>query len=61
MGKRKDSVSLNARIGPEAFRLLEEFCAITGQPKTVAVERAVRKFCLEQEQAPGQGGARDER
>lgn len=61
MGKRKDSVSLNARIGPDAFRLLEEFCAITGQPKTVAVERAVRKFCLEQEAPAKPGGPEDER
>lgn len=61
MGKRKDSVSLNARIGPETFRLLEEFCAITGQPKTVAVERAVRKFCMEQEAPSGAGGDDDER
>lgn len=44
-GKRKDSVSMNARIGPDMFRFLEEYCEITGQPKTVAVERAIRQFC----------------
>lgn len=36
---------MNARIGPDMFRLLEEYCEITGQPKTVAVERAIRQFC----------------
>ena len=40
---------MNARIGPDMFWLLEEFCRITGQPKTVAVERAIRRFCEEQE------------
>lgn len=45
MARRKDSVSLNARIGPELFQLLEDFCEATGQPKTVAVERAIRAYC----------------
>lgn len=45
MGKRKDSVSLNARIGTELFDMLDGFCQRTGQPKTVAVERALRAYC----------------
>lgn len=57
--KRKDSVSMNARIGPDMFRLLEEYCEITGQPKTVAVERAIRQFCAQAAPA-GEDGA-DER
>ena len=56
MGRRKDSVSLNARIGPELFDLLERFCQETGQPKTVAVERAIRRFCLEQGRQGGMPG-----
>lgn len=59
-GKRKDSVSMNARIGPEMFRLLEEYCEITGQPKTVAVERAIRQFCAAPPPAEA-GGHADER
>ena len=55
MGRRKDSVSLNARIGPELFDLLDRYCQETGQPKTVAVERAIRRFCAEQDAAPEDG------
>ena len=47
MGAHKDSVSLNARIGPELFDMLDRFCQETGQPKTVAVERAIRAYCLD--------------
>ena len=51
MGKRKDSVSLNARIGSELFGLLERYCLVTGQPKTVAVERALRAYCTDADPA----------
>lgn len=44
--KQKDSVSVNACIGSDLFRELEELCAVTGQSKTVAVERAIRAYCL---------------
>ncbi len=45
--KQKDSVSVNACIGADLFRELEELCALTGQSKTVAVERAIRAYCLD--------------
>ena len=38
-------VSINARIGPELVKLLEEHCERTGQSKTVAVERAILAYC----------------
>ena len=62
MGRRKDSVSLNARIGPELFDLLERYCAETGQPKTVAVERALRAYCAASRppDKAGTGGPADE-
>ena len=42
---KKDSVSVNACIGKDLFRMLEELCELTGQSKTVAVERAVKAYC----------------
>lgn len=53
-GKRKDSVSVNAYIGRPLLDMLEAACMLTGQSKTVAVERAIRMYCA----APpdGQGG-----
>ena len=42
---RKDSVSINTCVGEELFNVLELFCAITGQSKTVAVERAIEAYC----------------
>ena len=45
MGKRKDGVSVNARIGAALFAELERLCDETGQSKTVAVERAIRAYC----------------
>ena len=38
-------VSINARIGADLVRLLEEHCERTGQSKTVAVERAILAYC----------------
>lgn len=43
--QKKDSVSVNACIGTDLFRMLEALCEATGQSKTVAVERAVRAYC----------------
>lgn len=42
---RKDSVSVNACIGPELFAQLERACRVTGQSKTVALERALQAYC----------------
>lgn len=42
---RKDGVPVNARIGPVLVRMLDAACAVTGQSKTVAVERAIAAYC----------------
>ena len=42
---KKDSVSINTCIGDDLFYTLEMFCAITGQSKTIAVERAIESYC----------------
>ena len=44
---KKESVSINICIGPELFDLLTKYCAITGQSKTIAVERAIEAYCCE--------------
>lgn len=44
-GSRKNGVSINAYIGEELFTMLEEHCSMSGQSKTVAVERAIREYC----------------
>lgn len=43
--EKKNSVSINTCIGEELFELLETFCAVTGQSKTVAIERAIEEYC----------------
>jgi hypothetical protein len=43
--KRKDSVSIHTCIGEELSEILIQFCAITGQSKTVALERAIEAYC----------------
>lgn len=55
---KKDSISVNACIGKDLFQMLEALCEVTGQSKTVAVERAIRAYCREQDAArePGQEG-----
>ncbi len=54
--KTKQSVSVNARIGRDLFKLLERTCAETGQSKTVAVERAIIAYCSNTEsQEPDDG------
>lgn len=44
---KKDSVSITTYVGRELFDMLDAFCAKTGQSKTVAVERAIEKYCGE--------------
>ena len=44
-GKRKNSVSVNAHIGRPLLDMLEAVCLLTGQSKTVAVERAIMAYC----------------
>lgn len=43
--KKKDSVSIHTCIGEELSEILIQFCAITGQSKTVALERAIEAYC----------------
>lgn len=50
---KKDSVSINTCVGEELFNMLEMFCAITGQSKTTAVERAIEAYCGNIEHAEG--------
>lgn len=45
MVRKKDSVSINICVGDELFEMLNQFCAITGQSKTVAIERAILTYC----------------
>jgi hypothetical protein len=45
--QKKDSVSISIYIGSELFEMLNKFCAITGQSKTIAVERAITAYCKE--------------
>lgn len=54
--KKKDSVSINVCAGDELFGALERLCALTGQSKTVAVERAIRMFCTPPAPATGKDG-----
>lgn len=42
---KKDSISVTTCVGRELFDMLDDFCARTGQSKTVAVERAIRRYC----------------
>lgn len=48
---KKDSVSINICVGDDLFFMLEMFCAITGQSKTIAVERAIEAYCKNNDSA----------
>jgi len=43
--KKKNAVSINVCVGQDLFDMLTDFCAITGQSKTVAIERAISTYC----------------
>ena len=58
-GKRKDSVSVNAYIGKPLLDMLEAVCLLTGQSKTVAVERAISMHCAAPPGGPGGPGQTD--
>lgn len=49
---KKDSVSITICIGRELFDMLNSFCEVTGQSKTVAVERAIRSYCRDSVAGP---------
>lgn len=42
---KKESVSITTCIGRDLFEKLNKFCSMTGQSKTIAVERAIKAYC----------------
>ena len=45
--QKKDSVNFGCKFNREIHENLEEFCKISGQSKTIVVERAVEKYLRE--------------
>ncbi len=45
--EKKDSRGFSCKFDREIFEKLEEFCKLSGQNKTVVVERAVKKYLEE--------------
>ena len=45
---RKDGKYVNANINKDIYQLLEDWCNMSGQTKTAAVERALKQYCTEQ-------------
>lgn len=45
--EKKDSKAFSCKFEREIFERLEEFCKLSGQNKTVVVERAVKKYLEE--------------
>lgn len=43
---KKEGRFLNIKMNVSDYEVLSEYCAITGQTKTIAIERAVRSYCL---------------
>ena len=41
---KKDARNFGCKLDRATFERLEEFCAISGQSKTLVVERAIRKY-----------------
>lgn len=53
MGRpRKDGQYLNVCIDKRLYNRLSEYCAVSGQPKTVVVERVIGNFLDEYERNP---------
>lgn len=42
--EKKDAKNFTCKFDREIFERLEEFCKISGQNKTMVVERAVQKY-----------------
>ena len=42
--EKKDAKNFACKLDREIFERLEEFCNLSGQNKTMVVERAVRKY-----------------
>ena len=45
--EKKDSKAFSCKFERDIFERLEEFCKLSGQNKTVVVERAVNKYLEE--------------
>ena len=45
--EKKDSRNFTCKFDREIFEKLEEFCQLSGQSKTMVVERAVEKYLEE--------------
>lgn len=45
--EKKDAKAFGCKFDREIFERLEEFCKISGQNKTMVVERAVEKYLEE--------------
>ena len=45
--EKKDSKGFSCKFDREIFEKLEEYCKLSGQNKTVVVERAVKKYLEE--------------
>ncbi len=45
--EKKDAKAFGCKFDREIFERLEEFCQLSGQPKTAVVERAVDKYLKE--------------
>lgn len=43
---KKEGRFLNIKMDVSDYEILSEYCNITGQTKTIAIERAVRAYCL---------------
>lgn len=44
---KKDSRNFGCKLDRETFERLEEYCTISGQNKTLVVERAIQKYLNE--------------
>lgn len=45
--EKKDAKNFGCKFDREIFEKLEEFCELSGQSKTMVVERAVKKYLEE--------------
>lgn len=51
MGRpKKDYKPFSVRMDADTFERLEEYCKVSGQSKTVAIERALNRFIDEYEE-----------
>lgn len=51
--EKKDGRHINLYIQREIIEMLEQYCEETGQTKTVAIERALKKYLFEHQKNKG--------